>query len=143
LGQKERKDYSMDGVGATSSITSLVDLGKRLYDFWKAIEDAPGEIQEIKETVISLKSIIDEIANQYNGLLAPFRSIEQVLEQAKNKVQELLKYLETIDIGRSSVRRRKWASIKAALRQEKVAKFRAGMESTKASLILAQSLILR
>jgi hypothetical protein len=83
----------MDAVGSASSIITLVDLAKKLYDFWKAVEDAPGEIREITENIITLKTIIEQVADAYNRSLAGVSSVsglEEVLRQSEAKIKELL-----------------------------------------------------
>jgi DNA repair ATPase RecN len=89
----------MDVVGSASGTITLVDLAKKLYDFWEAIEDAPGEIREITENIITLKTIIERVADAYNRSLARVSSVEEVLRKSETKIKELLGFLEELEIG--------------------------------------------
>jgi hypothetical protein len=93
--------------------------------------------------MITLKIVIDQIAEVYDRLQAPVSGVGEILRQSEKKIQELLGILEELDIRSPSLRLRKWAAVKAALRKDKIAKFNASLEPIKASPLLAQSLLSR
>jgi hypothetical protein len=131
----------MEAIGAAASIVTLFDLTKKIYEFWKAIDDAPAEIREITEDALGVKCITEQILIEYNKTSTHHPYITEALQQSESKMQRLLLFFQGHDIDSLSKKRRTWAAIKAAFKKDKIIKFRALLESLKASLILTQSLV--
>ncbi|KAE8446656.1 hypothetical protein EG329_011699 [Mollisiaceae sp. DMI_Dod_QoI] len=136
----------MDGLSGAASVIAVVSFAiqlaestKKLYDFWKSVDDAPDSVREIVADLKLLSTTLTEIAiheQKYgnNG------SITDILESSTEQVQTMLRMITKLEHGlqSKSIRKRKWSAIKAVFGEEKIAKFQQRLLNTKTTLLLAR-----
>ena len=135
----------MDPLSGGASVLAFVGLAaqlaqniKKLYDFWSSIQDAPQEIRAIGRDISFVTNILDEIAQEEEHHLYHPTSRAALLEceESLRALTALVVDLEP-SFASSNRRIRKWSSLKAVLRKDKIKRIQASLSETKISLSLS------
>jgi hypothetical protein len=117
----------------------LAENLKMLYDFWRSIKEAPESIRALANDLSLLSSVLVEIA-AHGQQYGQSETTTNILESCTNQVKAMVAILDKLEKGWASSDPcvRKWSAVKAAFKEEKLAKFRILLEQTKSTLILAR-----
>ena len=136
----------MDGLSAAASGMAVVSLAvqlagtvKKLHDFWDSMKEAPDEISAIVKDLKLLSSVLANI-EQNEQTHGPDPTITSILESCADKVKALVAFVNEFEPEFTSASRRvrKWNAFRATLRSGRLKAFRASLDETKVSLMLAQ-----
>lgn len=144
----------LSGAASVISVASLAiqicDSIKKVHEFWSSVEDAPSEIAQIAAELHISMQWLTIIANNYqrqpsfgqNGTLVSTNDSAAIatLQLCMMNVQSLSKEISAIEIkfGRTGSSRR-WTSLKAAWRKDRIEKTLRETERMKTLLILVQT----
>lgn len=127
------------GIAVASITIQLLDQIKKLYDFWELCSDAPDDIRVIAKDLKPLRSILESMKQDeaQHGLDS---TTTELLQSCQDQAKTCMTIVESLEPGFASRSRRlrHWSALKAAMKNEKIKKFRASLECTKTSLILAR-----
>ena len=132
------------GVAVVSVAVQMAESVKKLYDFWRSIEEAPEDVRMISMDLELLSSVLTRIANE-----AQHAEPEAMLASALNgcwaKVKLLHTLLNEIEPGfaSSSLRTRKWTAFKIVLKQRQLTKFQEALERMESTIVLVQQILER
>jgi hypothetical protein len=142
----------MEAVGLTASIISiatlvvqLADTLKKAAEFWDSFEGAPADIRRISRELRLITHILDTIQRQHEAALNPDvqdQWIKEALELAKQDIDELSQLVSELSrrIGPENGRlKRQWGRVRIILKNDKIEKFKANIESAKSILTLLQA----
>ena len=135
----EGLSIAASGFAVASVAVQVAESVKKICVFWKSIEDAPDDIQEISVESELLLSVLAQIANEA-GYTEPNNAFLAAIKSCFLKVKRLITLLGEIEPGFSSSSSRvwRWTSIKAVIRAGQVKKFKKALESAKVTLVMAQ-----
>lgn len=132
-------------MDAGASVIAFVSLSfqlaaglKKGYEFWKSVEEADTTISAIAQQIKSFCAVLDSLAERERR--NPLSDVTKgLLESCTIQIQTILDITEKIEvrIDGSSGGKRKWAAVGAVLKEKKIAKLQAALESTKQTLALA------
>jgi hypothetical protein len=136
----------MEGLSAAASGIAVVSLAiqlaesiKELYEFWDSVKEAPKEIEAIVKELKLLSAVLDDIQldQQINGI-DPI--IVDILDSCVSQVESLKAIVQKLEqqCQSSSRKVRQWAALKASFQKDRIGQFRASLQETKTTLILAQ-----
>ncbi|TGO63123.1 hypothetical protein BCON_0015g00520 [Botryotinia convoluta] len=139
----------MEGLSSASAAFAIISLAvqlaesvKKLVEFWKAVEDAPGDICDLFNDLELLSAALIKKSEKHSphDLIA-----RRILTKCQKRVEHLSSKLSpTISAFTSfSSRKRKWAALKIILKNEEIKKLRASVgESLVAVQMIKQDAIL-
>lgn len=138
----------MDGAsGAFAAVPIAIQLAgglKKISDFWKSVQNAPMDVQNIITDLDLLSGIFCEMAfeAQHNG---PDATLEKVLHRCEVSCKALTAILYETQPGFVSVKRpvRHWTAVKTALRKEGFEKLQVILDRLKGTLIIVQQNLIR
>jgi hypothetical protein len=127
------------GLSVVSVVVQLADSIKKLRDFCDLVKEAPDEIRLVLDEVEALSYFLQEIectANDSNGYLS---NIEAAVQRSMRLCQVGSDSLSSLaaDLQSAMASKKRWASLKAALKNEKLMKLRVQLEGSKTTLMLA------
>jgi hypothetical protein len=157
----------MDGISGASSVLAVVSLAiqlaesaKKLYDFWKSVDEAPASIQRIVADLKLVSSVLTEIA-QHEQRYGQDGSIVDVLASCMYSPRRIIVFEKTFakcfcpgmqeirmmntmtaklqhGLQSRTLHKRKWSAIKAVLKEDEIAKFQFRLMDAKTNLILVR-----
>ncbi|KAI9699769.1 MAG: hypothetical protein M1836_002804 [Candelina mexicana] len=129
----------MDGLSSAASGIAVASLSiqlaeniKKLYEFWESIKDAPDDVRDCVGDLKLLSAALD--------IHGPNTTVTEIIKSCVGNVSTLLGIVESFEGGFASrkPRVRKWSAFKAALKMEKIRKFRVALQEIKVTLLLAR-----
>ncbi|TGO37875.1 hypothetical protein BHYA_0087g00340 [Botrytis hyacinthi] len=141
----------MEGLSSASAAFAVISLAvqlaesvKKLMEFWKAIEDAPGDICDLFDDLELLSAALIQNQRKF-AQHSPYDLIaRRILTKCQKRVEHLSSKLSpTMSAFTSfSSRKRKWAALKIILKNEEIKKLRASVgESLVAVQMIKQDAI--
>ncbi|KAI9719084.1 MAG: hypothetical protein M1812_003714 [Candelaria pacifica] len=136
----------MDGVSSAASGIAVASLAiqlaenvKKLYEFWQSVKDAPDDVRTCVGDLRLLSAALDNVASR-ESIQGPNLIVTEILNNCVGKIKILSGIVESFEAGFASTkaRVRKWSAFKAALKIEKIRKFRIALQEVKITLILAR-----
>ena len=135
----------MDVAASAVAFASIaIQLGQSfitLYEFWESVKEAPENVSAVVKDLKLLAAILRQIElnEQQYGQNA---EVTDALKSCTAKVDILRNLVDQLEPGFASKRRvqRKWTALRAALKSDKVEKFRKLLEETKTTILLARGL---
>lgn len=120
------------GIAVVSLTFQIVESISKLRDFFESIKTAPAVVATIVKDLSQLASILDII--KVDGSIS-----NDVLTTCMDKIKDLNAFTDELEPGFRSANRktRRWAAFTAARKSSVISKFRATLEETKTTLILA------
>lgn len=126
----------MDVVSLLVGLAPIVFELKKVYDFWKAVEGSSREVETVLEEIEALIEILNRIENREfasESKASEIARLERFLSICRENAHELVVNLTELDKGfRAGGRAKGWSSLKAALRNSSLGKFRESNERMKA-----------
>lgn len=127
------------GLGIVSVAIQVADSIKKLRDFCDLIKEAPADVRLTLDELEALSDVLQDIehsirdsSKQSNGFQAAvLRSLRLC-----QSVSDSLKFLAQ-EIQNDLANKKRWASLKAALKNDKIVKLRRRLEGMKTTLMLA------
>ncbi|MCJ1359269.1 MAG: hypothetical protein MMC33_009270 [Icmadophila ericetorum] len=127
----------MDVISSASSVFAVVSIAiqladglKTLWHFWDSVKEAPEDIQSLTADLQFLLNVLTNVASeaQHHKSGATF---EGVLRSCADKIKVLAAIVEELKpaFDSPSSRLRKWTSLKAVFKAEKIKKFRDSLET--------------
>ncbi|KAB8297792.1 hypothetical protein EYC80_001591 [Monilinia laxa] len=123
----------MDGLSNASAAFAVISLAvqlaesvKKLFEFWKAIEDAPGNFSELFDELELLSAIRAENQRKITQH-SPYGMItKRIFRKCQKRIEDLHSKLSpTIAVFASqSSRKRSWAALKIVLKNNEIKKMR-------------------
>lgn len=141
----------MDGLSAAASSIAVASISiqlvgsvKKLCDFWDSVRDAPEDVRAISSDMKLLSTVLSRVAHEAQQN-APDEVLGSALDGCWDKVRVLTRIISEIEPAFDSKcsRVRRWATLKAALRQEKLRRYQDALERLKSTLSLIQQLQIR
>ncbi|KAM0157904.1 hypothetical protein ACHAQE_002159 [Botrytis cinerea] len=141
----------MEGLSSASAAFAVISLAvqlaesvKKLVEFWKAVEDAPGDICDLFNDLELLSAALIQNRRKF-AQQSPYDLIaRRILAKCQKRVEQLSSKLSpTMSAFASfSSRKRKWAALKITLKNEEIRKMRASVgESLVAVQMIKQDAI--
>lgn len=134
-------------VFANASIAlQLADAALKLYNFWKAVRDAPKSMRDLVQNLRVLEGVLKAIHTEEKMLPGPHEALptyEPLLECRRyfDELRALAERLQ-IDISRGKMQRT-WKSLKVVFEKSHIDEFKSNLESMKSTLILARQTLAR
>lgn len=122
----------------------LIRSGRELYSFLQRIDDAPGDVRKLQQTVQEVVALVDASKSSLEQLAQHpnASSSDKVIlsfRQALNSLERELKSLKTL-VAKIKGTTKKWDRIKFALDQNRIAKAFQRLEHSKLSITAALTL---
>ncbi|MCJ1389076.1 hypothetical protein MMC18_001930 [Xylographa bjoerkii] len=137
---------AMDGASGVMAVASLalqlVDSVKQLYDFWESVREAPSSITGLVEDLKIFSAMLEELQHD-EEIFGPQKVTLLALESCRVKVNTLHALLQPAGFNSTSKVVRKWTSLKAVLRRDKLERFRCILQEAHNTLMSAQLINLR
>ena len=133
------------GIGIGTLAAQIAGNIIKLKSYWDQVKDAPEDIRDLVEELEVLNHTLVHIQDdqhQYlkSNYIAHSTSLLASLQHCKQAATRLKELVDNLseDIEHKGSVKRKWASIKVALKKEKVDKYRAKLERTIMLLLLSR-----
>ncbi|MCJ1379289.1 hypothetical protein MMC17_002390 [Xylographa soralifera] len=137
---------AMDGVSSVMAVASLAlqlaDSVKQLCDFWESVQDAPSRITGLVDDLKIFSATLGELQHD-EEIFGPQKVTLLALESCRIKVNALYALLQPAGFSSTSKVMRKWSSVKAVLRRDKIERFRCVLGGAQNTLMSAQLINLR
>jgi hypothetical protein len=140
----------MDGVSSVASVCGIVSIAielgdtiTRLVTFWKAVQNAPANINSLFGELELLRSVLEQ-TRKINALPTSDPNTEKALGSCQSQILKL----ETIigpakkHFNSDKFYQRKWSAFKITLKGEEIAALLNSIEHAKSTLLLHQQTIL-
>jgi len=143
----------MEALAAASSVFAVASLAlqlgsniQRLTDFWESVRDTPDEVIRIKSHLRVLRTLLRHIeidTRQYTGqdCAEIARDCLCLCADSIVKLESLTKELDK-GLNGNGVRRR-WTSLRKAMREKQLSNYWIELERAKSTLVLYQGWINR
>jgi len=135
----------MEGLGAASGVIAVaqvtIQLGQTvqtLVGFWKAVRDAPEDVEMLFEEFSMLSSLIAQTREK-----GPYEESDPIIDTASCRCNALLSKLKaklppsTSDFKTASSRVRTWKRLKHALKKNEIKELMGSIERIKTTLTFA------
>ncbi|ESZ97746.1 hypothetical protein SBOR_1871 [Sclerotinia borealis F-4128] len=137
----------MEGLSSASAAIAVISFAvqlaesvKKLVEFWKAVEDAPGEISELFSELELLSAVL--VRNQRNfARHSPYDLIaERIFSKCQKRIENLHSTLSPTMVAftSSSFRKRKWVALKVTLKNDEIKKMRTSVRESLVALQMIQ-----
>jgi hypothetical protein len=124
--------YLVSFVGFAGQVAQGVNY---LYNFFKDIKDAPGDIKSLAEELKLLATILDEVSR--DGLDSV--PLKVALQRCKDVIGELEDLIRRSNLTTEQSKMRKvWSQMGAAFRNQKFRKYTEQLERAKSMLLHAK-----
>jgi hypothetical protein len=142
-------------MGTAASAISIVSLAgqigsglQKLHSFWESVADAPSDVDRIMQDLQLLQNLVSAISHGYQRI-PPQHGQDSVAAVSLGRCLAQMKKLEAIVEPLSKLcrlgsgRHRFRASLTAALKRDRIAKFSMELESAKVTILLSEQLFSR
>ncbi len=135
----------MDGLSAAAGVISVVSLAiqlaesvHKIEEFWREVKDAPDEVRDFLDKLGMLGRILDQAEKL--DLESKNTSIRaEALNKCREKIDLLATIVEDLKAGFVGTKtQRKWSSLKAVWRKDKITNSRKCLEEIMQVVSLAE-----
>ncbi len=131
----------MDGAASVIAVFSiaiqLADSVKKLSEFWKSVDEAPQDVNNIIIDLDLLTQVLSEIVLEARQT-EPDATLASALPNCEANTTALITVLNELQPGSASTKRavRKWTAIKSILKWERIKRFWTILDRMKSTLLL-------
>lgn len=127
------------GVGVVSLAIQLADSIKKLRDFCDLVKEAPGEVRLALDEVELLSYVLQDIEQGLQGNGACSSSVDVAVTRSIRFCQTANGALKLLaeELHNEMASKKRWASLKAASKSDRLVKLRCQLERAKTTLMLA------
>jgi hypothetical protein len=140
----------MDGLSSVASVCGVVSIAielgdtiTRLVAFWKAVQNAPANINSLFHELQLLGTVLEQ-SRKINPLPTFDPNTEKALWSCQSRILELQTIISpaTKHLTSDKFYKRKWSAFKITLKGEEIATLLNSIEHAKSTLLLYQQTIL-
>lgn len=127
------------GMGVVSLAFQVADSVKKLKDFYGLMKDAPEDIHLALDEVEVLSIVLEDIDRDIQQQLFPSPAIKAAAMKSLRMCTVASEALKTLvqELEKNIVASKKRGAFKAALKKDKVDRFRERLESAKSTMLVA------
>ena len=127
------------GISIGSLAIQLFDSLQKIHRFWKLVDGAPKEIEDMIEELQVLGSVLNDLMKEPGDIQSlPSKSVQACVQHCCKVLDDLepivLKLYSNFSGGKH---RKQWASMKSALKKEDLRDLTQRLERTKSTLSIA------